>query len=87
MSFPLFIGMILWDGYPIILLGVTLYLTYGWNLKTHAAVISMILVLLITGTLAAVFVAFMKLTGSGDENALFLFWLAFDVKEVVLCHL
>jgi uncharacterized membrane protein len=56
----------------IILLGVTLYLTYGWNLKTHAAVVSMILVLLITGTLAALFVAFTRLTGSGDENALFL---------------
>jgi uncharacterized membrane protein len=56
----------------IILLGVTLYLTYGWNLKTHAAVISMVLVLLITGTLAALFVTFAKLTGSGDENALFL---------------
>jgi len=56
----------------IILLGVTLYLTYGWNLKTHAAVISMVLVLLITGTLAAIFVTFTKLTGSGDENALFL---------------
>ena len=55
-----------------ILLGVTLYLTYGWNLKTHSAVISMMLVLLITGTLAALFVAFTKLTGSGDENALFL---------------
>lgn len=56
----------------IILLGVTLYLTYGWNLKTHTAVVSMALVLLITGTLAALFVAFTKLTGSGDENALFL---------------
>ena len=56
----------------IILLGVTLYLTYGWNLKTHAAVISMVLVLLITGTLAAIFVTFTRLTGSGDENALFL---------------
>jgi uncharacterized membrane protein len=56
----------------IILLGVTLYLTYGWNLKTHAAVASMVLVLLITGTLAAIFVTFTRLTGSGDENALFL---------------
>lgn len=56
----------------IILLGITLYLTYGWNLKTHAAVISMVLVLLITGGLAALFVVFTKLTGSGDENALFL---------------
>ncbi len=56
----------------VILLGVTLYLTYGWNLKTHAAVISMIFVLLITGTLAGLFVFFTRLTGSGDENALFL---------------
>jgi uncharacterized membrane protein len=56
----------------VILLGVTLYLTYGWNLKTHAAVVSMIFVLLITGTLAALFVFFTRLTGSGDENALFL---------------
>jgi uncharacterized membrane protein len=56
----------------VILLGVTLYLTYGWYLKTHAAVISMILVLLITGTLAGLFVSFTRLTGSGDENALFL---------------
>jgi len=56
----------------VILLGVTLYLTYGWNLKTHAAVVSMIFVLLITGTLATLFVFFARLTGSGDENALFL---------------
>ncbi len=56
----------------VILLGVTLYLTYGWNLKTHAAVVSMIFVLLITGTLAGLFVVFTRLTGSGDENALFL---------------
>ena len=56
----------------VILLGVTLYVTYGWNLKTHAAVISMIFVLLITGTLAGLFVFFTRLTGSGDENALFL---------------
>jgi uncharacterized membrane protein len=56
----------------VILLGVTLYLTYGWNLKTHAAVMSMVFVLLITGTLAALSVFFTRLTGSGDENALFL---------------
>jgi uncharacterized membrane protein len=56
----------------IILLGVTLYLTYGWNLKTHAAVVSMVFVLLITGTLAVLSVFFTRLTGSGDESALFL---------------
>lgn len=56
----------------VLLLGVTLYVTYGWNLKTHAAVVSMVVVLLITGMLAAFFVYFTRLTGSGDENALFL---------------
>jgi uncharacterized membrane protein len=56
----------------MVLLAVTLYLTYGWNLKTHAAVSSMVLVLLITGALAGIFVVVTRLTGSGDENALFL---------------
>jgi uncharacterized membrane protein len=55
-----------------ILLTVTLYVTYGWNLKTHAAVSSMILVLLLTGALAWFAVIFTRLTGSGDENSLFL---------------
>jgi len=55
-----------------ILLGVSLYLTYGWTLKTHSAVLAMIIVLLITGALAWLFVAFAHLTGTGDENALFL---------------
>ena len=59
----------------IILLGVTLYLTYGWNLKTHAAVLSMVIVLLITGALSAVFVIITKLNGSGDENVMFLMQL------------
>lgn len=56
----------------MILLGVTLYLTYGWTLKTHASVISMIVVLLLTGALSALFVVFAKLNGTGDENVMFL---------------
>jgi uncharacterized membrane protein len=56
----------------IVLLTVTLYLTYGWNLKTHAAVIGMVLVLLITGILAVVSVNLTRLRGIGDESALFL---------------
>lgn len=56
----------------IVLLAVTLYLTYGWTLKTHAAVLSMVIVLLFTGILAGIFVIITRLTGSGDENALFL---------------
>ena len=60
----------------IILLGVSLYLTYGWTLKTHAAVLSMVLVLLITGALAGIFVVFAKLNGSGDENVMYLMQLS-----------
>ncbi len=56
----------------IILLAVTLYLTYGWTLKTHAAVLGMIIVLLLTGALSALFVVFAKLNGTGDENVMFL---------------
>jgi uncharacterized membrane protein len=56
----------------IILLGVTLYLTYGWTLKTHAAVLSMVVVLMLTGGLSALFVFTSKLNGTGDENVMFL---------------
>ena len=59
----------------VILLAVTLYLTYGWTLKTHAAVLSMVLVLLLTGALSWLFVIFARLNGSGDENVMFLMQL------------
>lgn len=55
-----------------ILLGTTLYLTYGWNLKTHASVLSMVIALLLTGVLSVFFVWLARLNGSGDENAMFL---------------
>ena len=56
----------------VILLGVSLYITYGWTLKTHASVVSMVLVLLLTGALSGLFVVFAKLNGTGDENVMFL---------------
>ncbi len=55
-----------------ILLGTTLYLTYGWNLKTHASVISMVIALLLTGVFSVFFVWLTRLTGTGDESTLFL---------------
>jgi uncharacterized membrane protein len=55
-----------------ILLGISLYMTYGWNLKTHASVISMVFTLFITGGLSALFVSLAHLNGYGDENALYL---------------
>ncbi len=56
----------------IILLAITLYLTYGWNLKTHASVLSIMLALLLTGALSLLFVYLTRLTGYGDENASYL---------------
>lgn len=55
-----------------ILLGVSLYVTYGWNLKTHASVLSMIFVLFLTGMLAVLFISLTRLSGYGSEDALFL---------------
>jgi len=55
-----------------ILLTATLYVTYGWNLKTHASVVSMVLALLLTGFLSVFFVSLARLTGAGQENAVFL---------------
>jgi uncharacterized membrane protein len=65
---PLFVSIV----GSVLLLAVTLYLTYGWTLKTHAAVLSMALVLFITGALASAFVVLARLSGSGDENNMFL---------------
>jgi uncharacterized membrane protein len=65
---PLFVSII----GSIVLLGVTLYLTYGWNLKSHAAVMGMFLALLLTGLLSAFFMVLARINGAGDENAMFL---------------
>ena len=56
----------------MIILVVTLYLTYGWNVKTHAAVIGILIVLILTGVLAWVAVKIALLTGAGSEEALYL---------------
>ena len=55
-----------------LLLTVTLYLTYGWTMKTHAAVIGTLVSLLLTGFLAHYFINLTRLTGFGSEDALFL---------------
>lgn len=58
------------------LLATTLYLVYGWTLKTHAAAIGMLIALLITGLLSGIFVNLTRLTGYSDENAMFLVQMA-----------
>lgn len=58
------------------LLAVTLYLVYGWNLKTHAAALGMLIALLITGLLSSYFVGLTRLTGYSSEHAMFLVQMA-----------
>lgn len=55
-----------------ILLTATLYLTYGWTLKTHASVLGMIVVLVLTGTLAWFAILLTRLSGTASEEAYFL---------------
>lgn len=54
------------------LLTISLYLIYGWTLKTHAAVLGTLLSLIVTAFLADYFVDLTRLTGFGSEDALFL---------------
>ena len=54
------------------LMTATLYLTYGWTWKTHAALIALGISLLITSLLSAFFVSWARLTGYGSESAMFL---------------
>jgi uncharacterized membrane protein len=55
-----------------VFLSVSMYLVYGWTLKTHSAVAGILIALFITGLLSAFFIDFTRLTGFGDENAMFL---------------
>lgn len=54
------------------LLGATMYLVHGWTFKSHTAVLTTILALIITGFLAVLFVRIARLSGLGSEEALFL---------------
>jgi uncharacterized membrane protein len=62
-----------------VLLAVTLYLVYGWTLKTHSAVLGMFVALLITGFLASYFINLTRLTGFGSEESLYLIQMT-DVR-------
>ena len=76
-----FILPLILAGYPPVLvsilgsfalLSITQYLIYGWSLKTHAAVLGILISLIITGVLAVVFVDATHLTGFGSEEVGFL---------------
>ena len=51
---------------------LTQYLVYGWTLKTHIALGGILISVLITGLIAVFFVDFARLSGAGDESAMYL---------------
>jgi len=53
-------------------IGLSLYIIYGWTVKTHAAVLGSFIALAITGLLAFIFINQAKLTGYGDENMFYI---------------
>jgi uncharacterized membrane protein len=56
----------------VLLMTATLYMTYQWGWKAHAALIGLTVSLVITGILATIFAGLARLTGLGTEEALFL---------------
>ena len=60
----------------------SLYIIYGWNVKTHAAVVGSLLALIITGALAYFFVGQTRLTGYGDENMFYITQLTQNTLNV-----
>ena len=60
----------------------SLYLVYGWTVKTHAAVLGSLAALAITGLLAFIFVNHARLTGYGDENMYYISQLTNNTLNV-----
>ena len=60
----------------------SLYLIYGWTVKTHAAVLGSLAALAITGVLAFIFVNHARLTGYGDENMFYISQLTGNTLNV-----
>lgn len=56
----------------VVMMGISLYLVYGWKPKTHVAVAGLFLSLVLTGFLAAWSVNWTRLSGYGAEEAAFL---------------
>jgi len=56
----------------LLLMAPSLYLVYGWNWKTHSALLGLTISLLVTSLLATLFVYWGHLTGFSSEDAAFL---------------
>jgi uncharacterized membrane protein len=56
----------------VVMMGISLYLVYGWRPKTHVAVAGLFASLILTGLLSVWFVNWTRLSGFGAEEAGFL---------------
>jgi len=56
----------------VAMMGVSLYLVYGWQRKTHVAVAGLFISLMLTALLAAWFVSWARLSGYGAEESAYL---------------
>lgn len=63
---------------------VTFYLSHGISRKTHIAIVSTIVSLVVTGVLAALFIEAAHLTGYAQEEALFLGGNNYNMKGILL---
>jgi uncharacterized membrane protein len=79
---PIFVSII----GSLVFLAVSLYLVYGWTLKTHLSIASLLISLLITALLSGLFVHFARLNGSGDENAIYLLQFSnqLNIKDLLV---
>lgn len=67
-SSPLLVGVL----GALIILAIIIYLTEGWNRKSHIAVVSVFLSLVVTFTLSWIFTHLTRLTGLAQEETTFL---------------
>jgi len=65
---PLLVGV----GVSFLILFALVYLTEGWNKKSHISVLSIALSLIVTSGLALIFGYWSRLSGSSSENVVFL---------------
>jgi uncharacterized membrane protein len=56
----------------VVMMGISLYVVYGWRRKTHVAVAGLFITLVLTGMLAVWSVNWTRLSGFGSEEASFL---------------
>jgi len=69
---PLFVSIV----GSVAILAVIIYLTWGFKLKAHIGLFSILLSLIITGLISVFFTKITELTGLSDENAMFLVGLS-----------